>query len=103
MLKRVWLLGALLAALGCGSDPCEEASEKLCARACECGNGDCAFGDMTGSISFESRSDCEILFKFACEQEGAGDNIDWDQCIADTEAGQCAGDAFPTPDSCEEQ
>lgn len=90
-----------LGGLGCGDDPCEEAAEALCARACECGDAECAFGDGGGTFSFETKADCLTLYKFACSQ---GDpDIDWDQCIADTEAGQCMDSAFPTPMSCEEQ
>ena len=103
MTKHFWALGGLLLLLagGCGGDPCADASEALCAKACECGGGECVFGDGMGSVTFESRSDCEIFYSYACSQGGSEADIDWDQCLADTEGGVCANNAFAIPASCE--
>lgn len=88
-----------LSAPGCGSGgpTCESVSDELCAKACECGGGSkCAFGDMSGSISFKTKDDCLSLIKLGC----GSSKVDFAACSDAIDSTKCSGDAFPTPAAC---
>jgi hypothetical protein len=89
---------------GCG-DPCEDAVEQLCEKACECeGDASCGttFGDDASgglSLGFSSADDCAALFRGGCE-EGVEDEIDGEACEAAVPDATCGENGLLVPDAC---
>lgn len=95
--------GVALGSVACG-DPCEDAVERLCEKACECpGAGECstAFGDNGQGLSlgFSSAEDCATLFRAGCE-EGVEDQIDGEACDAQVDGATCGENGLIVPAAC---
>ena len=74
------LLALFLLLAGCGGSgspangSCQDWGSTLCTRACECGTqGQCEYGNASGSftVTFNSRSDCDLLVNASCAQPNA--------------------------------
>jgi hypothetical protein len=94
---------ALLSACG-GDDPCAEAVQQLCEKACTCaGDAACAtaFGEEGSGIAlkFDTPADCKALFLAGCE-EGVEDAIDADTCSAGVERTTCSETGLVVPEGC---
>lgn len=100
---RGMLFGAaLLLAAACGGSECKDAAEAICAKACACGaaQGECAIGDASGGLSFDSAGDCRALFGLACSSGGGGD-VDWGACQEALETATCESGRLVVPASCD--
>jgi hypothetical protein len=105
------LLAALVAggAAGCGSSSgsdsaCSKTAKAICSAACICrGNGACAIGDASGSVSFDNQAGCEALYSLGCSEGAAG--IDDAACQAALATPTCVqstdGRALSLPPACE--
>jgi hypothetical protein len=93
---RLFVLCAALAASGC-SDPCEDAAQEICAKACECGGSSCPTsftGDSGGKITlgFESEEDCAALFERGCAED-TEDAFDAEACLEAAPGASCGDSA----------
>ncbi len=101
----IWFaLGAAgVTLLGCGNSPCEDAVEKICAKACEC--GECGLGlpstneNVSGSLKlfFSDEEDCVAATN--CDDTTASDE-DFEACSGDIGAATCEEGAVILPESC---
>jgi hypothetical protein len=101
-MRRAAMLLVLLAAAACGESACKQTADKICARACACGaaDGKCAIGDASGGLSFDSASDCRVLFGLGCAADES-DRVDWDACREALDSATCTSGRLVLPDSCE--
>lgn len=101
MQYRILLGIALLGLWGCGdgdspADACRSAAEALCGAACACTQGaECALVDSTGggvtTITFDSQTDCELLFSLGCGTPEAA-TFDFAACEAAVGQASCVDD-----------
>lgn len=100
---RGMILAAALAVAACGGgSECKDSVAKLCKKACACGapQGECAIGDSSGGLSFDSEGDCRALFGLACGSDGA-DQVDWGACSDALDTATCESDRLVVPASCD--
>jgi hypothetical protein len=102
------LVAAVLAA-GCGGDgdsdaTCSSTGAAICEAACDCGgSAGCSIGDEEGSITFDSKSDCLMLYALGCS--GDTGEFDYGPCQAALKSPTCVassdGMALKTPPECD--
>lgn len=113
-MKTIWITITLatLCASGCGGSdesPCEEAGNRLCQMACDCGQDKCRLTNEGGSgatISFDDLTGCTDLYvKLGCMGGGEAD-VDFSACndalgSAGCDADAAGGPALLLPASCQ--
>lgn len=101
----VTFTASTLAACGSSGSLCEDATDVLCQRMCECDfSAGCRYGDESSSISFESEGDCRGFFRRRCASERAAE-VDWARCES-VIASQVCDESFeegalPVVEACE--
>jgi hypothetical protein len=87
---------------GCRNSACEDAVEKICAKACECGKCGLAAGNENAQIvlSYDDEADCQATAN--CDDTEASD-ADLEACAADVDDAACRDGAVVVPESCNEK
>lgn len=86
--------------IGCGDGACGQATELMCKKACDCGDGTdgCKISANSIVIRFDDEGGCNAFFDFACDNDES--DIDWNQCSVALASTKCDADAVISPPAC---
>ena len=114
MRKLLGLVFVSLALSTCGGGSssqslCQQIGAELCTKACSCRDGaGCAMSQGTGTLEFDSESDCRALYvTFGCSMGDKAAYNDAAACLPLVQAAMCSSTgaegavAYPTSTACE--